>query len=69
MYCGERGVDKSACPYRRPDRQAAWLRGWNEGHEIKQAAETVAPLTPEEKAKNKARSQALLAALTGEARA
>lgn len=69
MYCGERGVEKSACPYRRADRRAHWLRGWQEGQAIRQAAEHAAPLTPEEKQKNHARCQSILAALSGEARA
>lgn len=65
-YCGVRGVEKDACPYRRPDRRAAWLQGWENGRQIKLAEEARAPLSQEEKAKNRARCQRLLAALQGE---
>lgn len=68
-YCGVRGVDKGACPYLRPDRRAAWLQGWENGRQIKLAEEARAPFSQEERAKNKSRCEALLAALNGEARA
>lgn len=63
-YCGERGVEKDACPYRRPDRRAAWLQGWENGRLIKEAEEARAPRSPEERANNQTRIQQLLAALT-----
>lgn len=65
-YCGERGVEKDACPYRRPDRRSAWLQGWENGRSIKESFDARAPLTPELRAKNKIRVQQLLAALEAE---
>ena len=62
-YFGVRGVTADACPYRRPDRRSAWLQGWENGRAIKAAEEARATLSTEERAANKARCQALLAAL------
>lgn len=45
------GEPESACPYRRPERCNAWLRGWLEAERVLSEAEAVRSLCPGERAK------------------
>jgi ribosome modulation factor len=45
------GEPESACPYRRPERCNAWLRGWLEAERVLSEAEAVRSLSPVERAK------------------
>lgn len=45
------GEPETACPYRRPERCNAWLRGWLEAERVLSEAEAVRALSPGERAK------------------
>ena len=45
------GEPETACPYRRPERCNAWLRGWLEAERVLSEAEAMRTLSPGERAK------------------
>lgn len=45
------GEPVTACPYRRPDRRNAWLRGWQAAEQEQSEAEAVRSISPAERIK------------------
>lgn len=45
------GDAATACPYRRPDRRNAWLRGWQAAEQERTAAEAARSISPAERIK------------------